>query len=149
MSPELEMAQKLPHQYDGEIEIFIEFPKTFDGDKEFLSFTGESGVNGFYRNDPVAVEFLTGAVSGNVVSPPQGFPGDAADETKEAFEVFSGEIRGEADCLRQSDVERRLLHHQITTEQLNPILQSALAVLARLTENYGSDCRLVFWLHDA
>ena len=48
-----------------------------------------------------------------------------------------------------TDVELLLAHYNVAPESFNPVVESVLAVLERLTARYGEQCRIVYWLHEA
>ena len=132
----------------GELELFIEFPVDFDGEMIFLSFTGEDGVNPLECNDPAAIEFFTGAVSGNPAIAARGFPGDASEDARNAIEVFADELLGEPGYVTFDDVNMIFAHHAISETSLNPLVQCAIAVLRIVTASYGSNSRIVYWRHE-
>ena len=133
----------------GELELFVEFPVDFGGETQFLSFTGDDGANALEGNDPSAIEFLTGAVSGVSPIAPRGFPSDASEAATNAIDVFSGELLGTPSFSTLADVSLLLAHHRIHETDLNPLLQCAISALRILTSNYGPSCRLVYSRHES
>ena len=133
----------------GELELFVEFPVDFGGETQFLSFTGDDGVNALECNDPSAIEFLTGAVSGAPPIAPRGFPPDASKAARDAIDVFAGELLGTPSFSTLTDVSMLLAHHRLHETDLNPLLQCAISALRILTSNYGPSCRLVYWRHES